>query len=480
MVVGDIAMGTEVLVIGSGPGGYVAAIRAAQLGKDVTLVEKEATLGGVCLNHGCIPSKALIHASSLYDHIQHAQLYGIQVKEATIDVAALQGWKQGVVDKLTGGVAQLCQRNGVEVMTGKATFTGNKQVRVEGEHGVTTINFKDAIVATGSHPIEVPQFEFDGVRVIGSRQALALDKAPKSMLVVGGGYIGLELSTVYAKLGTKVTVVEMLDTLLAGVEADLVRPVAKRLKALGVEVYTGARATALKKTKTSATVTVETQEGPKTFKVDKVLVSVGRKPNAGDLGLEAAGVTLDERGFVAVDEQLHSSNPHVYAIGDVAGQPMLAHKASHEGVVAAEVIAGLPSAADFQAIPAVIFTDPEIATVGLSEEQAKEAGYTPVVGKFPFPALGRALTTGSPDGFVRLVSDAETQLVLGAQIVGHEVSNLISEVALAIELAATSEDLALTVHPHPTLSEGVMEAAEVALGQAIHIIMPKKKPSKVA
>jgi len=480
MVVGDIAMGTEVLVIGSGPGGYVAAIRAAQLGKDVTLVEKEATLGGICLNHGCIPSKALIHASSLYDHIQHAQLYGIQVKEATIDVAALQGWKQGVVDKLTGGVAQLCQRNGIEVMTGKATFTGEKQVRVEGEHGVTTINFKDAIVATGSHPIEVPQFEFDGVRVIGSRQALALDKAPKSLLVVGGGYIGLELSTVYAKLGTKVTVVEMLDTLLAGVEADLVRPVAKRLKALGVEVYTGARATALKKAKTSATVTVETQEGQKTFKVDKVLVSVGRKPNTSDLGLEAAGVTLDERGFVVVDEQLHSSNPHIYAIGDVAGQPMLAHKASHEGIVAAEVIAGLPSAADFQAIPAVIFTDPEIATVGLSEAQAKEAGYAPVVGKFPFPALGRALTTGSPEGFVRLVSDSKTQLVLGAQIVGHEVSNLISEVALAIELAATSEDLALTVHPHPTLSEGVMEAAEVVLGQAIHIIMPKKKSSKAA
>jgi len=480
MVVGDIAMGTEVLVIGSGPGGYVAAIRAAQLGKDVTLVEKEATLGGICLNHGCIPSKALIHASSLYDHIQHAQLYGIQVKEATIDVAALQGWKSGVVDKLTGGVAQLCQRNGVELMTGKATFTGDKQVRVEGEHGVTTINFKDAIVATGSHPIEVPQFEFDGKRVIGSRQALALDKAPKSMLVVGGGYIGLELSTVYAKLGTKVTVVEMLDTLLAGVEADLVRPVAKRLKALGVEVYTGARATSLKKTKTSSTVTVETKDGEKSFKVEKVLVSVGRRPNTGDLGLEAAGVTLDERGFVAVNEQLLTSNPHVYAIGDVAGQPMLAHKASHEGMVAAEVIAGLPSAADFQAIPAVIFTDPEIATVGLSEAQAKEAGYTPVVGKFPFPALGRALTTGSPDGFVRLVSDDKTQLVLGAQIVGHEVSNLISEVALAIELAATSEDLALTVHPHPTLSEGVMEAAEVVLGQAIHIITPKKKPSKVA
>lgn len=470
MVVGDIAMGAEVLVIGSGPGGYVAAIRAAQLGKDVTLVEKESNLGGICLNHGCIPSKALIHAAGLYDQIKQAKRFGIKIKEASIDVGALQTWKNGVVEKLTGGVAQLCQRNGVNVMQGKAVFSDKKQVRVESEYGVNTVDFKDAIIASGSRPIEIPNFEFDGERVIDSGQALALEKAPKSLLVIGGGYIGLELGMVYAKLGTQVIVVEMLDALLPGVEADLLRPISKKLEALGVEVHTGATAKALKKTKTAATVTVATKDGEKSFKVEKVLVCVGRRPNTENLGLEAAEVKLDEQGFIQVDAQLRSSNPHVYAIGDVAGQPMLAHKASHEGIVAAEVTAGLPSAADFQAIPAVMFTDPEIATVGLTEMEAKEAGYKVTVGKFPFPALGRALTTGEADGFVRLISDSDSQIVLGAQMVGHEVSNLISEVALAIELAATSEDLALTVHPHPTMSEGIMEAAEVALGRAIHVI----------
>lgn len=475
MVVGDIAMGTEVLVVGAGPGGYVAAIRAAQLGKDVTLVDKEPTLGGICLNHGCIPSKALIHAASLFDHLGRAKVYGIQAKEVTIDVAALQAWKAELVGKLTGGVAQLCQKNGVNVVQGDAVFTGKKSVRVESEYGVSNIDFQDAIIATGSRSIELPNLPYDGKTVIGSRQALALPKAPKSLVVVGAGYIGMELGMVYAKLGTSVTVVELLETILPGVEPDLVRPVAKKLKALGVETLTGAKAQSLKTTKSSASVVVETKDGEKTLKAEKVLVCVSRRPNTVGLGLDEVGVSVDANGFIEVDAQMRTSNPHVYAIGDVAGQPMLAHKASHEGVVAAEAIAGLPSAADFQAMPAVIFTDPEIATVGLTQAQAKAAGYDPKVGKFPFPALGRALTTGEPDGFVRIVSDGQTGVVLGAQMVGHEVSNLISEVALAIELAATTEDLALTVHPHPTMSEGIMEAAEVLLGNPIHIVAPKKK-----
>lgn len=481
MVVGDIGMGAEVVVIGSGPGGYVAAIRAAQMGKDVTLVEREPTLGGICLNHGCIPSKALIHAAGVFNHIKHGEQYGITVKDASIDVGKLQAWKSGVVEKLTGGVAQLCERNGINVMQGEAKFTGEKSVRVEAEHGVSNVEFKDAIIATGSRSIEIPGFEYDGETIIGSRQALKLEDSPKSMLVIGGGYIGLELGMVYAKLGTKVTVVEMMDSLLPGVEKDLIRPIEKKLKDLDVDVLTGATAKGFKKTKTGADVEVETKDGKKNFKVEKVLVCVGRRPNTENIGLEDAGVKVDDKGFIPVDEQMKTSNPHVYAIGDIVGQPMLAHKASKEGIVAAEVIGGQPSAADFQAIPAVIFTDPEVATVGMTEAEAKEAGYEPQVGKFPFPALGRALTTGDADGFVRIVSDKETNLVLGAQMVGHEVSNLISEVALAIELAATTEDLELTVHPHPTMSEGIMEAAEVAMGHPIHIVMPKKKkPSKVA
>jgi len=475
MVVGDIAMGTEVLVIGSGPGGYVAAIRAAQMGKDVTLVEREPSLGGICLNHGCIPSKALIHAAGVYNHIQHGEAYGITVKGASIDVAKLQEWKSDIVEKLTGGVAQLCERNGINVMQGEATFTSSKSVRVESEYGVSNVDFKDVIIATGSRSIEVPGFEFDGETIIGSRQALKMEEAPKTMLVIGGGYIGLELSMVYAKLGTKVTIVEMMDNLIPGIEKDLVRPIEKKLQALGVEVFTGAAAKSYKKIKTGADVEVETKDGKKNFKVEKVLVSVGRRPNTENIGLEATGVKPDKKGFITVDQQMRTSNSHIFAIGDIVGQPMLAHKASKEGIVAAEVIGGLPSAADFQVIPAVIFTDPEVATVGMTEAEAKAAGYEPQIGKFPFPALGRALTTGDPDGFVRIVSDKSTNLVLGAQMVGHEVSNLISEVALAIELAATVEDLELTVHPHPTMSEGIMEAAEVAMGHPIHIVMPKKK-----
>lgn len=475
MVVGEIATGTEVLVVGAGPGGYVAAIRAAQLGKDVTLVEKE-NLGGVCLNVGCIPSKALIYAAYLYEKIQHAGAFGISVKDVDINLERLQAWKESVVQRLTGGVEQLCKGHGVNIVKGKATFVSAKKCLVESEHGTQAIEFKDCIIATGSVPMTIPGFEIDGETVIDSTGALALKKLPESLIVIGGGYIGLELGMVYAKFGTKVTVVEMLENLLPGTDPELTRLVVRKVKELKMDVYLKSQAKGLKKSKDGAQLTVQTQEGEIKLSAEKVLVSVGRRPNTPpDLGLDKLGVQPDPKGFLKTDAQMRTNNPHVYAIGDVAGPPLLAHKASHEGIVAAEAICGHKSAADWQTVPAVIFTDPEIAYAGLSEAEAQQAGYKTIVGKFPFAALGRALTLGETDGFIKIIADAETKVVLGVQIVGPEASTLISEAVLAIEMGATLEDLALSIHPHPTLPEGLMEAAEAALGKAIHILMPKRK-----
>lgn len=475
MVVGEIATGTDVLVVGAGPGGYVAAIRAAQLGKDVTLVERDE-LGGVCLNVGCIPSKALIYAAYLYDKIKHAEQFGISAKEVQIDLERLQAWKESVVKKLTGGVKQLCEGNGVNILKGKATFISPKKCLVEGEHGTQTIEFKDCIIATGSVPMTIPGFEVDGEVVIDSTGALALRKLPQSLIVIGGGYIGLELGMVYAKLGTHVMIVEMLENLLPGTDPELTRFVVRKAKELKMEVHLKSQAKWLKKSKAGAELMVQTPDGEKKLEAEKILVSVGRKPNTpADLGLDKLGVQPDPRGFLKADSQMRTSNPHVYAIGDVAGLPMLAHKASHEGIVAAEAICGLKSAADWRTVPAVIFTDPEIAYAGMSESEAQQAGYKTLIGKFPFAALGRALTLGETDGFIKIIADAETKVVLGVQIVGPEASTLISEAVLAIEMGATLEDLALSIHPHPTLPEGLMEAAEAALGRAIHILMPKRR-----
>ncbi len=475
MVVGEIATGTDLLVVGGGPGGYVAAIRAAQLGKDVTLVEKDE-LGGICLNVGCIPSKALIYAAYLYEKLQHAEEFGISTKEVQINLERLQAWKESVVKKLTGGVKQLCEGNSVNSIKGKATFTSAKKCLVEGEHGTQAIEFKDCIIATGAVPMTIPGFEIDGETVIDSTGALALKKLPESLIVIGGGYIGLELGMVYAKFGSRVTVVEMLDSLLPGTDAELTRLVVRKVKELKMDVYLKSQAKELKKSKGGAQLTVQTQEGEEKLSAEKVLVSVGRKPNTpADLGLDKLGVQPDAKGFLKVDAQMRTSNPHVYAIGDVAGPPLLAHKASHEGLVAAEALCGLKSAADWQTVPAVIFTDPEIAYAGLSEAEAQQAGYKTIVGKFPFAALGRALTMGETDGFIKIIADAEIKVVLGVQIVGPEASTLISEGVLAIEMGATLEDLALSIHPHPTLPEGLMEAAEAALGKAIHILTPKRR-----
>ena len=480
MVVGDISTGTDVLVIGAGPAGYVAAIRAGQLDLDVTLVEKEA-YGGTCLNHGCIPSKALITATNVAHEAGHAEEMGIHADPA-VDMAGMVGWKDDVVTQLTSGVEKLCKANGVNLLEGTAHFADEHTARVshggEGQ-GSESIEFEHAIVATGSRPIEIPNFSFEDEPVLSSREALALESIPESLVVVGAGYIGMELAGVFAKLGTEVTVIEMLEDILPGYEADLKRPVKKRAKELGVDFHFGQTASEWYEhgdgirvvTEPAATeAEAEADGGGLELDAEKVLVAVGRAPVSDTLELEAAGVETDERGFLETDDRGRTNVEHIFAVGDVAGEPMLAHAGSYEGQVAAEVIAGEPSAIDYQAMPAAVFTEPEIGTVGLTEAEAEEQGFEPVVGKFPFMASGRALTTGHADGFVKIVAEEREGFVLGAQIVGPEASELIAELGLAIELGATLEDVAATVHAHPTLAESVMEAAENALGHAIHTL----------
>jgi dihydrolipoamide dehydrogenase len=472
MVVGDISTGTEVLVIGAGPGGYVAAIRAAQLGLDTTLVEKDA-YGGACLNRGCIPSKALISATDVAHDAANAEEMGIHADPA-VDMKGMQSWKDGVVDQLTGGVEKLCKANGVNLVEGTAEFADDGRVRVahggDGQ-GSETIEYEHAIIATGSRPIQIPGFEFDGENVLSSKGALELDSVPEELVVVGAGYIGMELSTTYAKLGADVTVVEMLDGALPGYEDDIARVVRKRAEELGVAFHFGEGASEWELHGEKLRVTTETDEGEEsTYAADKLLVAVGRTPVTDTLGLDAIGLEPDEDGFLATDEFGETDVEDVYAVGDVAGEPMLAHKASAEGEVVAEHIAGEPVAMDFQAIPAAVFTDPEIGTVGMTESEAEEAGFDPVVGQMPMNASGRALTLAEPDGFVRVVADAETEFLLGAQVVAPEASELVAELALAVEMGATLEDVGRTIHTHPTLSEAVMEAVKNAQGHAIHTL----------
>ncbi len=473
MVVGDVTTGTEVLVIGAGPGGYVAAIRAAQKGLDTTLVERDA-YGGACLNRGCIPSKALITATGLAHEAGNAEEMGIHADPA-VDFAKTVDWKDGIVDRLTGGVEKLCKANGVNLIEGTASFVDDDTVRVahggEGQ-GSESLSFEHAIVATGSRPVEIPGFAFAEEHVWTAEDALATDSVPDRLAVVGGGYIGMELATVYAKLGAEVTVVEMLDDVLGPYEDDVKRVVRKRGEDLGIEFHFGEGASGWSESADGGYLLhTETEDGEEsTYAADRILVAVGREPVTDTLDLANAGIETTERGFIETDDRTRSAVEHVHAVGDVAGEPMLAHMASHEGIVAAEVIAGEPAALDQQVIPAAVFTDPEIATVGMTETEAEEAGFDPVVGQMPFNASGRALTTGHTDGFVRIVADGEAGFVLGGQIVGPEASELIAEVTLAIELGATLEDVAATVHTHPTLAEAVMEAAENAQGQAIHTL----------
>lgn len=465
----------DCVVIGGGPGGYVAGIRLAQLKQKVVVVERDR-LGGVCLNYGCIPSKALIHAAHTYDAAGHSEEMGIRAPGIALDVEKLQAWKGAVVSKLTGGVAALLRGNGAEALVGEAEIVSPTLVRVKTSEGVKELNTRSVIVATGARAVDLPFARFDRTTILSSKEALELKAIPKSMVVIGGGIIGLEIASFLAKFGTKITVIEMLEEVLPGVDVDCTRVVKKALKGHGVEFFTKATAKNVEKTGAGARVTFVTEENEtKVIEVDKVLVSVGLRPNVEGFGLEALGVKRAEKGgWVLTDDRQATSVPGVFAIGDCTGPPYLAHRASKQGVVAAEVIAGMPSASDFRAMPGAVFTDPEIAMVGLTEEQAKAQGLELLVGKVPFGAIGRAVTMNATEGFVKLLFDKASKSLVGAHLVGAGAADLISELALAVELGATAEDLALTVHPHPTMPEAIMEAAEAALGHSIHFMAPKR------
>ncbi|ATD30745.1 dihydrolipoyl dehydrogenase [Macrococcoides bohemicum] len=466
MVVGDFPIETDTIVIGAGPGGYVAAIRAAQLGQKVTIVEK-GSLGGVCLNVGCIPSKALLSASHKYENAVHSEDFGIKAENVTVDFSKVQEFKGGVVKKLTGGVGALLKGNKVEIVEGEAYFVDQNNLKVMTEKASQTYTFKNAIIATGSRPIEIPNFKFNK-RVIDSTGALALTEIPKSLVVVGGGYIGSELGTAYANFGTKVTILEGAKDILGGFEKQMTQVVKKGLKAKGVDIVTEAMAKSAEESETGVKVTYEAKGETQTIEADYCLVTVGRRPNTEEIGLESLGVKMTERGLVEVNEEGRTSVDNIFAIGDIVAGPPLAHKASYEGKVAAEVISGEKSEVDYLAIPAVCFTEPELATVGYTEAMAKEEGLEYKASKFPYAANGRALSIGETDGFLKLITLKEDGLLIGAQIAGSGASDMIAELGLAIETGMTAEDIALTIHAHPSLGEITMEAAEVALGNPIH------------
>jgi dihydrolipoamide dehydrogenase len=464
---GDETIRVEALVIGAGPGGYVAGIRLGQLKKKALVVERDKP-GGICLNVGCIPSKALINVAKYYDKVRHGAEIGILADNLRVDMAKMQSWKGEVVSKLTGGVRTLLKANGCDYRTGTARLVSANVVEIVGKDGKTTVEAENVVIATGSRPIEVPGFAFDGNRIVDSTGALDFAAVPERLVVIGGGYIGIEIGTLYAKLGAQVTVVEALPSILAGNDPEIVQLVARKLKKLGVEIVTGAKARSWVEKAGRAAVTVELEGKEATFEADKVLVAVGRRPNSEGLGLEEVGVKL-QGGFVTVDRRRATTVPGIYAIGDVAGQPMLAHKASREAEVVADVIAGHQAEFDVRCIPAVIFSDPEVASAGLTAAEAGQRGLQIKVGKFPFAALGRAIANADTDGFVKVVIDAASHEVLGIQVVGNGASDIIAEAALAIEMGALAEDISLTIHAHPTLPEAIMEAAKASLGEAIHI-----------
>ena len=455
------------VVVGAGPGGYPCAIRLGQLGVETLCIERDSW-GGVCLNVGCIPSKALITAGKRMEEIRGAAAMGITVGEPSIDMVKLQEWKQGIVTKLTGGVAHLLKANKVETLKGNATFVGPKTLEVDTADGKVKVECENLVLATGSRPIEIPGFSYADARICDSTKALALNEVPGRVVVIGGGYIGLELGQMLRKVGAEVTVVEMSDDIMPGFDPDVVKLLNRKLKKSGITVLRKTAAKGWEESDDGAVVKVEGPDGAKEIPADAILVTVGRRPNSE--GLEATGVTIGPKGQIEVDSQLQTNVPGVYAIGDVAEGMMLAHKASHDGEIAAEVIAGHNAHNDAKTVPAVVFTDPEIATAGMMEHEAKAEGYEVKVGKMPFAALGRAMTTNTTEGFIKVILDAEDDRVLGVTITGPHASDLISECALAVEMDAEAMDIGLTIHPHPTLGEGVMEATKAALGQAIHVV----------
>ncbi|GIN83861.1 dihydrolipoyl dehydrogenase [Heyndrickxia sporothermodurans] len=469
MVVGDFPIETDTIVIGAGPGGYVAAIRAAQLGQKVTIVEK-GELGGVCLNVGCIPSKALITAAHRYETAKHSDDIGISAENVTVDFSKVQEWKGKVVKQLTGGVQGLLKGNKVDIVKGEAYFVDANTLRVMDENSAQTYTFKNAILATGSRPVEIPTFKYTK-RVINSTGALNLPEIPKKLVIIGGGVIGVELGTAYANFGTEVTILEGSSELFAGsFEKQMSTLVSRNLKKKGAEIVTNAMAKGVEENEDGVIVKYEAKGEEKTIEADYVLVTVGRRPNTDEIGLEQVGIEMTDRGLVKIDKQCRTNVSNIYAIGDIVEGPQLAHKASYEGKIAAEAIAGHPSEIDYLGIPAVVFSEPELATVGYNEKQAKDEGIEVVAAKFPFAANGRALALNNTDGFLKLVTRKEDGLVIGGQIAGANASDMIAEIGLAIEAGMTAEDIAMTIHAHPTLGEITMEAAEVALGTPIHIV----------
>ncbi len=472
--VGDADVSARLVVLGAGPGGYTAAFRAADLGLDVVLVERYPTLGGVCLNVGCIPSKALLHAAKVVEEAESMAGNGIVFGSPTIDIERLRGWKESIVGRLTKGLAGLASSRKVRVVHGKARFASANNLEVEGDDGTTVVGFEQCIVAAGSRSFMLPDMP-DDPRIVDSTGALELESLPERLLVVGGGIIGLEMACVYDALGVKVSVVELTPTLMPGCDPDLVRPLQKRIDKRYENIWLGTRVTAMEATDEGIRVSFDGDKAPETQVFGKVLVAVGRVPNGKSIGAENAGVNVDDKGFIPVDGQMRTNVAHIFAIGDIVGQPMLAHKASHEGKVAAEVAAGRKSAFDARVIPSVAYTDPEVAWVGLTETEAKTQGVAYEVGKFPWAASGRSLALGRDEGMTKLLFDPETHRLLGAGIVGTSAGDLIGEAGLAIEMGADAADIGLTIHPHPTLTETVAMAAEAFEGSLTELYLPKRK-----
>jgi dihydrolipoamide dehydrogenase len=465
----------KLVVLGSGPGGYTAAFRAADLGVDTVLVERYASLGGVCLNVGCIPSKALLHAAAVIDEAEAMAAHGVSFGAPKIDLDKLRGFKEKVVGQLTGGLAGMAKARKVRTVQGTGSFVSPNELEVQTNDGVKLIRFENAIIAAGSQSVKLGMFPWDDERILDSTRALEMKDVPKKLLVVGGGIIGLEMATVYAALGSEVTVVEFMDQIIPGADADLIKPLAKRLGSRLKGIHLKTKVVSAKASKKGIEVGYEGDSIPETTLFDRVLVSVGRSPNGGKIGAEKAGVAVTDRGFINVDTQMRTNVPHIFAIGDLVGQPMLAHKATHEAHVAAEVVAGLKSHFDARVIPSVAFTNPEIAWVGVTEREAKEKGLKVGVGKFPWAASGRAIGIDRTEGFTKLIFDEATHRIVGGGIVGVNAGDLISELALAIEMGSEAADIALTIHPHPTLGESVGMAAEVYEGTITDLYIPKKK-----
>jgi dihydrolipoamide dehydrogenase len=469
---GDID--AEVVVLGSGPGGYTAAFRAADLGKRVALVERYPTLGGVCLNVGCIPSKALLHAARVIAEAEEMSHFGVQFTGPTVDVGKLRGWKESVVGRLTKGLAALAKQRKVQVVTGLGKFLGPRLLEVQTAQGKKTLSFDHAIIAAGSQAAKIPGFPYDDTRLMDSTSALELDEIPKRLLVIGGGIIGLEMACVYDALGSKVTVVELLDGLIPGADRDVIKPLHNRIAKRYEAIHLKTKVAKLESLPEGVRATFEGERAPAPQVYERVLLAVGRQPNGKAIGAEAAGVIVSERGFISVDRQMRTNVPHIFAIGDIVGEPMLAHKATHEGKLAAEVAAGHQTAFDARAIPSVAYTDPEVAWMGLTETMAKAQGREVEKAVFPWAASGRALATGRDEGLTKLLFDKGTRRLLGAAMVGPNAGELIAETVLALEMGAEAEDIGLTIHPHPTLSETVFFAAEIAAGTITDLHLPKR------